>query len=123
MLEKFEICRDSFYGFDRSAWTGGSATEKLSLIPAAQEHILALCVKETDPEAHKQKFLSAVSDLSKAFALAVPHDAALAIRDDVGFFQAIRVALVKPLLTEKKHAAEKIGTLGQVCEFSGAYRR
>jgi type I restriction enzyme R subunit len=108
MVEKFEICRDFFYGFDWSAWMSPSASDKLSLIPAAQEHILALCAKERDPEAHKQRFFAAVSELSKSFALAVPHDKAIAIRDDVGFFQAVRVALVKPLLTQKKQTAEKI---------------
>jgi type I restriction enzyme R subunit len=34
--------------------------------------------------------LRAVTDLSQAFALAVPHEEALRIRDDVGFFQAVR---------------------------------
>jgi type I site-specific restriction-modification system R (restriction) subunit len=66
------------------------------------------CAKERDPEAHKQKFLSAVSELSKSFALAVPHDKAIAIRDEVGFFQTVRVALVKPLLTQKKQTTEKL---------------
>ena len=36
-----------------------------------------------------------MTELSKAFALAVPHEEALKIRDDVGFFQAIRSVLVK----------------------------
>jgi hypothetical protein len=35
-------------------------------------------------------------ELSKAFALAVPNDEALAIRDEVGFFQEIRSVLAKP---------------------------
>ena len=52
--------------------------------------------------------MAAVSDLSKAFALAVPHEKAIEIRDDIGFFQAVRVALVKPLLTQKKQSTEKI---------------
>jgi type I restriction enzyme R subunit len=36
--------------------------------------------------------VGAVTELSQAFALAVPHDEALRIRDDVGFFQAVRAA-------------------------------
>src|SRR3989304_1211298 len=43
----------------------------------------------------KERFLSTVQDLSRAFALAVPHAEALRIRDDVAFFQAVRAALVK----------------------------
>jgi type I restriction enzyme R subunit len=95
MLEKYEICCDFFHGFDWSKWTTGTPAEKLGLLPAGQEHILAAAAKEPKPEEHKQKYLQAVSDLSKAFALAVPHTKALEIRDNVGFFQAVRAALVK----------------------------
>jgi type I restriction enzyme, R subunit len=108
MLEKYEICCDFFHGFDWAAWKTGSSSQKLSVLPAAQEHILALCVKEQKPEEHKQKFLGAVSDLSKAFALSVPHDTAIEIRDDVGFFQAVRAALVKSASGAKKTSAEEM---------------
>jgi len=67
----------------------------LSLLPAAQEYLLANGAKEKNPEEHKRKFMQAVSDLSKAFALAVPHEKAIEIRDDVGFFQAVRAVLAK----------------------------
>ncbi len=88
MLEKYEVCCDLFHGFDWSAWRTGTAQERLSLLPAAQEHILA-------QENGRDRFLAAVLELSKAFVLAVPHDEALRIRDDVAFFQAVRAALVK----------------------------
>jgi type I restriction enzyme R subunit len=91
MQEKYEICRGLFHGFSWVRWVTGSARERLSLLPAAQEHVLAL-------KNGKIRFLQAVGDLSKAFALAVPSDAALAIRDDVGFFQAVRAVLVKGLV-------------------------
>ena len=42
-------------------------------------------------------YLQAVSELSKAFALAVPHDSALEIRDEVGFFQEVRPVLAKSI--------------------------
>jgi len=87
MLEKYEVCRGLFHGFDWSAW-GTGATASVSLLPAAQEHILA-------QKDGKPRLLSAVTDLSKAFALAVPHERALAVRDDVGFFQAVRAVLAK----------------------------
>ncbi|HYE37088.1 type I restriction endonuclease subunit R [Methylocaldum sp.] len=88
MLEKYEICRGLFHGFDHSLWTSGSPAEKLSLLPPAQEHILA-------QDDGKSRLNQAVTELSKAFALAVPHEDALAIRDDVAFFQAVRAALSK----------------------------
>ncbi len=88
MLEKYDICRGLFHGFDWSVWATGGATERMSLLPAAQQHILA-------QEDGKQRCLDAVRELSQTFALAVPHDEALRIRDDVGFFQHVRVALLK----------------------------
>jgi type I restriction enzyme, R subunit len=88
MLEKYDVCQGIFHGFDWSAWTSGAPQERLSLLPAAQEHVLA-------QEDGKSRLLKAVTELSKAFALAVPREEALAIRDDVGFFQAVRAALTK----------------------------
>ncbi len=88
MLEKYEVCCGILHGFDWSAWTGGQPTERLALLPAGQEHVLA-------QDDGKRRFLKTVSELSKAFALAVPHDEALKIRDDVAFFQAVRSALAK----------------------------
>ena len=86
MLEKYEICCGLFHGFDWSAWTSDSPTARLTLIPAAQEHVLA-------QEDGKDRCLKAVRELSQAFALAVPHEQAIRIRDDVGFFQDIRQVL------------------------------
>ncbi|MCL6550292.1 MAG: HsdR family type I site-specific deoxyribonuclease [Acidothermus cellulolyticus] len=88
MQEKYEICCDLFYGFDWTAWKTGGPEEQLRLLPSAQEHILA-------QENGKDRLLQVVSDLSRAFALAVPHERALAIRDDVKFFQTVRAALAK----------------------------
>ena len=88
MLEKYEICRGLFHGFDWSMWTSGAPAERLGLLPRAQEHILA-------QEDGKERCINAVGDLSKAFALAVPSDDAMHIRDDVGFFQSVRAALSK----------------------------
>ena len=99
MLEKYEVCCGLFHGFDRSAWTAGSPTERLSLLPAAQEHILA-------QENGKDRFVKIVRELSQAFALAVPNDEAIRIRDDVAFFQAIRVALTKRADTDKRSQEE-----------------
>ena len=88
MREKYEICGGLFHGFDRSAWIEGTPAERLTLLPAAQEHVLA-------QENGKERCLKAVRELSQAFALAVPHEEALRIRDDVAFFQAVRSALAK----------------------------
>jgi type I restriction enzyme R subunit len=88
MLEKHEVCCGLFHGFDRSCWTRGSPQERLALLPAAQEHILSL-------GSGKDRYLKAVRELSQAFALAVPHEEAMRIRDDVAFFQAVQAVLAK----------------------------
>ena len=88
MREKHEVCCDLFHGFDRWRWTTGTPEDRLSLLPAAQEHILA-------QEGGKDRCVRAVRELSQAFALAVPHEEALRIRDDVAFFQAVQSVLAK----------------------------
>jgi type I restriction enzyme R subunit len=95
MLEKYEVCRALFHGFDWNLWISGPAQQRLALLPAAQEHILAL-------EDGKNRLLRSVTELSQAFALAVPHEEALRIRDDVGFFQAVRAVLAKGVPGERK---------------------
>jgi len=88
MLEKYEVCAGLFHGFEWAKWTTGTPTERLGLLPAAQEHILA-------QESGKERCVSAVRELSQAFALSVPHAEALRIRDDVAFFQAVQAVLAK----------------------------
>jgi type I restriction enzyme R subunit len=94
MLEKVEICRGIFHGFDWSAWTSAIPQARLSLLPAAQEHVLR-------QEDGKNRLVQAVTELSKAFALAVPSDEAMAVRDDVAFFQAVRSALTKSAAADR----------------------
>ena len=88
MLEKYEICRGLFHGFDWSAWVTGSAEEKLRLLPQALEHVL-------EQEDGRDRCLHHVRQLSHAFALSVPHEKALGIRDDVAFFQSVQQSLAK----------------------------
>jgi type I restriction enzyme R subunit len=107
MKEKYEVCCDLFHGFDWSKWKTGSPEERLSLLPAAQEHILA-------QENGKERLLKAVTELSKAFALAVPHEEALAIRDDMAFFQAVRAALAKRAPAEERPEEELDHAIRQI---------
>lgn len=88
MLEKYEIVTGIMHGFDWSIWTTGAPHERLGLLPVAQEHVLA----QADG---KKRYTGAVTELTQAFALSVPADEAIAIRDDVAFFQALRAVIVK----------------------------
>ena len=94
MLEKYEICCGLFHGFDWSPWVPGNAEDRIRLLPPAQEHILA-------QKDGKERLLGVVTELSKTFALAVPHEKTTEIRDDVAFFQAVRSILAKPTATEE----------------------
>lgn len=117
MLEKYEICLSLFGsystaagmvpGFDWSSWMTGRPQERLSVLPAAQEHIL----KQQDGKA---RLLRAVTELSQAFALAVPHEETFRIRDDVGFFQAVRSVMAKSTPNEQKTDEELDHAIRQI---------
>ena len=91
MKEKYEVVVAMYHGFDYNHFFSAKASERMAVIPEAIEHILGL-------DDGKSRYLQAVLELAKAFALAVPHEDALAIRDDVGFFQAVRAGIVKATL-------------------------
>jgi type I restriction enzyme R subunit len=99
MHEKYEICCGLSHGFDRSVWVTGTPAEGLGLLPTSLEYLLA-------QENGKDRFLRAVRELSQAFALVVPHEEALAIRDDVSFFQTVQAALSKRLPGDSKPEEE-----------------
>jgi type I restriction enzyme R subunit len=88
MLMRLDICRDIFRGFDYSEFADLTATERMAVLPAAQEHVLA-------QEEGKERLVKAVVELSKAFALSVPRPEALDARDEVAFFQTVKAALTK----------------------------
>lgn len=87
-LREYEVCKDLFHGFDYSKWKNGNGSDQLTLMNWAQDHILG-------QENGKQRYTQTVTRLSQAFALAVPNEKVLAIRDDVGFFQAVRARIIK----------------------------
>lgn len=95
MIRRYEVCRDLFHGFDWSGWTSGKATDQMRLLAGGTDFILFT-------DGGKERLLDAVIQLSAAFALALPHKRAIAIRDDVGFFQAVRAALLKTDKSMKK---------------------
>jgi type I restriction enzyme R subunit len=89
MLAKHDIACGMMHPFDWAMWHTGSPVKKMSLLPGAQEHILK-------QEKGKERFVQVVTELSQAFALCAGSDEAIEIRDDIGFFQAVKAALAKP---------------------------
>lgn len=102
MIEKYEVVRDMYHGYDYASAMVGTPQERLAMMAGAIEWILdlqqKLAAKENTKEGKKnahRRYQDAVLALSKAFALASASDEAREIREEVGFFQAIHAALVK----------------------------
>jgi type I restriction enzyme R subunit len=109
---RYDILTAMLHGFDRSRYWTGTPQERLATIPAAREHILAL--SDGTPDENRKRFVQQVDALSKAFALAVPDPRALALRDDVGFFQTVRAAFVKTVSDDGRSAEDLDSAIRQL---------
>ena len=120
MLEKLEVVRQLFVeksqhtsdilveepgayyeggtvGFNYKRFFKAEAGEKLAVILQAEEHILGL-------EDGKNRFIREVTVASQAFALAIPNEVALAVKDEIALFQAIKARLAKFVGNENNHS-------------------
>jgi len=103
MQEKLEVVMQILNGFHYQEYFTADTSKKLSIILAAENFILGI-------ENGKKRFLDEVTALSKAFALAVPQAEAMAVKDVVAFFQAVKARLVKFNLTGAGKTDEEIET-------------
>lgn len=90
MQEKLEVLEGMLYDFDYHEYFSASTSRKLAIILAAEDFILGL-----DEGKGKTRFLTAVTALSQAFALATPHPDAMESAAEIAFFQAVKARLVK----------------------------
>lgn len=88
MLEKLEVVSAMYHGFAYEDYFAADTSQKLSIILAAEEHILGL-------EDGKKRYINEVTALSQAFAIAIPHEQAMEAKDEVAFFQAVKARLAK----------------------------
>jgi len=88
MLEKLEVVSQMYHGFDYENYFEADTSKKLSLILSAEEHILGL-------DDGKKRYINEVTALSKAFAIAIPHEQAMDVKEEVSFFQAVKARLAK----------------------------
>jgi type I restriction enzyme R subunit len=102
LLEKYDIVRTMFHGFDYATALNGTPQQRLAMMAGAIEWILdrqqQWAAAETTKDGKKnaqRRYQDAVLALSQAYALASASDEARSIREEVGFFQAVRAALVK----------------------------
>ena len=107
MLEKYEVIRNMFHGFNYKRFFELKPKDKISFIPQAMEHIL----KEKDK---KERFNRETLALLKEFSLAVPHEKAMKIREEVGFFQVIKSALSKTTETKKEDVEKFDSAIKQI---------
>ena len=117
LLEKFEVVKAMYHGFDYARGLAGTGHERLVVLAEAIEWILEqqheAAARETSEDGKRRenrRYQDGVLALTKAFALASASDEARAIRDEVGFFQTVRAALVK--------SADGAGTTGADREFA-----
>jgi len=101
LQEKLEVVRAMFHGFDYLPLLDALADERMAGIAEAMDHILQLADG-------KKRYLREVTALSKAFALATPHEKALAVRDEVGFFQAVRSGIAKMAATSQDKTPDEL---------------
>ena len=121
LLEKYEVVKAMFHGFDYEHGLAGTPHERLVVLAEAIEWILArqqeAAAKESSEDAKRRenrRYQDAVLALSKAFALASATDEAREIRDEVGFFQTVRAALVKSLDGGGGSAADREFAIQQI---------
>ncbi len=103
MLAKLEVVSQMFHGFAYEEYFEVDTGRKLSLILAAEEHILGL-------ENGKKRYIDEVTALSQAFAIAIPHEQAMDVKDEVAFFQVVKSRLVKFDSTGSGKTDEEIET-------------
>jgi type I restriction enzyme R subunit len=103
MREKLEVVRQLFYGYHYQDYFQADTSRKLSIILEAEDFILGL-------DEGKKRLLDEVTALSRAFAMAVPHEDAMAVKDEVAFFQAIKARLVKFDVTGRGRTDEEMET-------------
>jgi type I restriction enzyme, R subunit len=113
MMGKYEIVSQMFSeqptdasvpkGFDYKRFFALTPKEKLSFPISAADYLLGL-------ENGKDRYINAVTALSKSFAISVPHPYTIDIRDEVGLFQAIKARIVKVTQSGKGKSNEEIET-------------
>lgn len=101
LLEKYKIVKDMYHGFDYQSVIRGNRNLRLSGIVRAMNFLLGL-------SDGKSRYLTNVTAISKAFVLAVPHPKSLIIRDDIGFFQEVRAAMIKATGDEHGRTPDEI---------------
>ena len=96
LQELMEVARDLLHGFDYGAYR----TQAIALLLPAANHVLGL-------EEGKKRWFDVVLAITKAFSLCGTLDEAVALREEIAFFQAIRSVIARATETDKKLAQDR----------------
>lgn len=125
MLEKYDIVKSMYHGFDYIRSFNCDPNERLSILAQAVNWILEAQrlaaegksnLKEKDKE--RRRYQDEVLALSKAFALAAASKEAQDIREHVIFFQAVRSVIIKTSYETEQHQAEQLFAIKQIIDQS-----
>lgn len=123
LLETYEVVKAIFHGFDYASGLAGTPHQRLVVLAEAIEWVLARqhedAARESTDDGRRcanRRYQDAVLNLSRAFALASASDEARAIRDEVGFFQAVRAALVKSAEAGPRSGADRDFAIQQLLD-------
>lgn len=113
MMGKYEVVAQMFSeqpldktvqkGLNYKSFFSMTPKEKLYFPIQGANYVLGL-------ENGKDRFINAVTELTKSFAISVPHPYTIDIRDEVGLFQAIKARIVKVTQSGKGKSDEEIET-------------
>lgn len=104
MLEKLEVVSQMFHGFAYEDYFQSDTSAKLSLILAAEEHILGM-------DNGRKRYIDEVTALPQVFSIAIPHEQAMDVKDELSFFQAVKSRLAKFDSTGSGRTDEEIETV------------
>lgn len=123
LLERYEIVSGIFHGFDYKPGIHGAPMERLTCLAGAIDWVLkwaeaeaGKAQSEEDKKKAHRRYLDLVLELTKAYALASASDEAREIRDEIGFFQAVRAAIAKNTATGKLSQADKTLAVQQLID-------
>ena len=103
MQEKLEVVEQMLHGLDYQQYFKETTSGKLSWILKTEDFVLGL-------EDGKKRFVNEVTALGKAFAIAIPNEQAMDVKDEVAFFQAVKARLCKFNERGTGHTDEEIET-------------
>ncbi|MCP4185669.1 MAG: type I restriction endonuclease subunit R [Hyphomicrobiales bacterium] len=123
LQECYEKVRVIFHGFDYTTGLSGAPQQRLATLGGAIDWILkwqeSEAAKTSSSEEKKQAhraYQDMVIALTKAIALASASEVAAEIRDDVGFFQAVKASIAKTTASGQIGLADRAFAVQQLID-------